>query len=132
MSRLLENVLVEVVNADIALRALVGDRLYPITLPRTLSLAAGSKDLPALTYAMISRLHHAEIPVIHPRYRFMVFADSYESAKRVAQAVENCFTGCRRAGIRLSALAGAQDLHDLDAGIYRVPVDVKITYMEEV
>ena len=127
-----EEKLVIAVAANALLVAAIGARFYPMKLPATLSLESGSTDLPAVTYARLSAARHTEVPVSHPTYQMTVFGATYSQTRLAANLLVGCFTGLKSGPIRASAVMNDHDLSDPETGLFMIPVDIKITYMEEV
>ena len=98
-----------------AVTALVGTRIYPVTIP-------AGKSLPAITYFRVSgtperRLNNGGSSGQRVRVQVDCWATTYAAAKSAAAAVQ---TAAIAAGF---AFVQDRDLHEEDLNIFRVSMD---------
>ena len=124
----IESILRSVLVADPAVAALVGTRAYQTALPR-------EPTFPAVTYQMVSRVQDSLTGIVQARMQYTCMATTWKGAADLADAVRCCLHGYRgvRDGARIEEIqyAGQHDDHDETTGIYWIPVDMLVTYLEE-
>jgi len=124
----IESILRSVLVADPAVAALVGTRAYQTALPR-------EPTFPAITYQMVSRVQDSLTGIVQARMQYTCMATTWKGAADLADAVRCCLHGYRgvRDGARIEEIqyAGQHDDHDETTGIYWIPVDMLVTYLEE-
>jgi len=108
------------VTGDMALAALIGDRLYPIKLPAT-------PVLPAVTYALVSE---TQDPIqdgpglAFPRWRFSIWADRYIDLDAVVLALKAAFNARTDGPFGSSTVENAYQNHDLKTNRWQHVIDV--------
>jgi len=124
----IESILRSVLVADPAVAALVGTRAYQTALPR-------EPTFPAVTYQMVSRVQDSLTGIVQARVQYTCLATTWKGAADLADAVRCGLHGYRgvRDGARIEEIqyAGQHDDHDEMTGIYWIPVDMLVTYLEE-
>ena len=124
----IESILRSILVADPAVAALVGTRAYQTALPR-------EPTFPAITYQMVSRVQDSLTGIVQARMQYTCMATTWKGAADLADAVRCCLHGYRgvRDGARIEEIqyAGQHDDHDETTGIYWIPVDMLVTYLEE-
>jgi len=124
----IESILRSVLVADPAVAALVGTRAYQTALPR-------EPTFPAITYQMVSRVQDSLTGLVQARVQYTCLATTWKGAADLADAVRCGLHGYRgvRDGARIEEIqyAGQHDDHDETTGIYWIPVDMLVTYLEE-
>ena len=124
----IESILRSVLVADPAVAALVGTRAYQTALPR-------EPTFPAITYQMVSRVQDSLTGLVQARVQYTCLATTWKGAAELADAVRCALHGYRgvRDGARIEEIqyAGQHDDHDETTGIYWIPVDMLVTYLEE-
>ena len=124
----IESILRSVLVTDPAVAALVGTRAYQTALPR-------EPTFPAITYQMVSRVQDSLTGIVQARVQYTCMAESWRGAADLADAVRCALHGYRgvRDGARIERIqyAGQHDDHDETTGIYWIPVDMLVTYLEE-
>ena len=124
----IESILRSVLVADPAVAALVGTRAYQTALPR-------EPTFPAITYQMVSRVQDSLTGIVQARMQYTCLATTWKGAADLADAVRCCLHGYRgvRDGARIEEIqyAGQHDDYDETTGIYWIPVDMIVTYLEE-
>lgn len=117
--------------AHAGLSALIGTRLYPVTLPQT-------PTLPAVIYQRVSGpevySHQGFSNLVTPRFQFDCRGLTYASAKAVAAQVKAALRGYKGLMGTVS-VNGARIENDLDAsdpelGHYSVLIDAVIPHTE--
>ena len=123
----IESILRSVLVADPAVAALVGTRAYQTALPR-------EPTFPAVTYQMVSRVQDSLTGLVQARVQYTCLATTWKGAADLADAVRCALHGYRgaRDGARIEGIqyAGQHDDYDETTGIYWIPVDVIVTYLE--
>ena len=106
----------------------IGGRIYQTTLPR-------EPTFPAITYQMVSRVQDSLTGIVQARMQYTCLASTWKGAADLADAVRCGLHGYRgvRDGARIEEIqyAGQHDDHDETTGIYWIPVDMLVTYLEE-
>ncbi len=124
----IESILRSVLVADPAVAALVGTRAYQTALPR-------EPTFPAITYQMVSRVQDSLTGIVQARMQYTCLATTWKGAADLADAVRCGLHGYRgvRDGARIEEIqyAGQHDDYDETTGIYWIPVDMIVTYLEE-
>ncbi len=124
----IESILRSVLVADPAVAALAGTRAYQTALPR-------EPTFPAVTYQMVSRVQDSLTGIVQARVQYTCMAESWREAADLADAVRCGLHGYRgvRDGARIEEIqyAGQHDDHDETTGIYWIPVDMIVTFLEE-
>ena len=124
----IESILRSVLVADPAVAALVGTRAYQTALPR-------EPTFPAITYQMVSRVQDSLTGIVQARMQYTCLATTWKGAADLADAVRCGLHGYRgvRDGARIEEIqyAGQHDDHDETTGIYWIPVDMIVTFLEE-
>ncbi len=79
---------------NVALAALVSNRIYPIRLPQ---MPETETLLPAITYQDISRVgtqaHNEPLALPRPRFQFVIYAGTLLSANSVGEALKDALDG---------------------------------------
>ena len=100
---------------------LVSNRVYAVKAPQGV-------DKPYIVYSKVSNQreysHDGFADLSRARMQVSCYADSYGSAKQVAEEVISTLEGWEN----VSFLVNEQDLYEEDTGIYHVPVDFFIWY----
>ena len=114
--------LVATLNAHAGLAALVGTRIYPVTLRE-------DSDKPALIYTIVSTNQTATIRdtdgTINQRVQFGAFAETYEAAHNVLDQVRDCMaTAANFSAVFLNEL----DDYDPRVRLYYAYGDYSIWY----
>ena len=124
----IESILRAILVADPVVSGMVGTRAYQGRLPR-------DPTFPALVYQMISRPQDGLTGIVQARMQYTCMAGSWKAAADLADAVRCALHGYRgvRDGARIERIqyAGQHDDHDETTGIYWIPVDMLVTYLEE-
>ena len=124
----IESILRAILVADPVVSGMVGTRAYQGQLPR-------EPTFPALVYQMISRPQDGLTGIVQARMQYTCMAGSWKAAADLADAVRCALHGYRgvRDGARIERIqyAGQHDDHDETTGIYWIPVDMLVTYLEE-
>lgn len=111
-----------VLLAQPALSALIGERLYPLTLPQ-------GATMPAMTYAVISGNTpgtHSGPGLSRRRYQFDCWGTTYSSADAVATALSDAVSSKRGVIGQASLLDNEVDQYDPETKRYRRIVDVMV------
>lgn len=111
-----------------AVAALVGRRVYPLTIPQ-------DEDLPAVAYRRVDTpriySHDGYSGLARPRFQFDCVGTSYASASQVATAVRVAFAGWRAAFRGVAMAQNEVDVPWLEqTDRYQVSVDVIIWHNE--
>lgn len=124
----IESILRAILVADPVVSGMVGTRAYQGRLPR-------DPTFPAIVYQMISRPQDGLTGIVQARMQYTCMAESWREAADLADAVRCGLHGYRgvRDGARIEEIqyAGQHDDHDETTGIYWIPVDMLVTYLEE-
>ena len=106
----------------------IGGRIYQTALPR-------EPTFPAVTYQMVSRVQDSLTGIVQARMQYTCLATTWKGAADLADAVRCGLHGYRgvRAGARIEEIqyAGQHDDYDETTGIYWIPVDMIVTFLEE-
>jgi hypothetical protein len=103
---------------DTGVTDLVGGRVYPLLLPQVATM-------PAISYQRISNTQQlGSTPLRRSRYQIDCWGATYSAADTVAEAVKACMEEASFGGVKMAEVAGQQDDHDIDSGMYRVMVDI--------
>ncbi len=116
------------------LTALVGTRIYPLVMPQNVTM-------PAIRYQRISssRIYSHDGPnkLTHPRFQFSCFAESYATAKAVANQVRFALAGYQGtmggAGgvtVQFAIVDDEVDLYEDETKLHHVAVDVVVWHEE--
>ena len=123
----IESILRSVLVADPAVAEIIGARAYQMHLPR-------EPTFPAITYQMVSRVQDAKTGIVQARMQYTCMAGSWRAVADLADAVRCALHGYRgvRDGARIEQVRylGQHDDHDEQIGIYWIPVDMLVTYLE--
>lgn len=127
----IEEVIVTKLTAHVGLSALIGARLYPLTLPQR-------PTLPAVTYQRISTKTeptrdepHASLE--RPRFQFDIWGASYASARAVAQQLRVALPMLAQASnprVDVALLQDDQDAYEAETERWRAILDVFIWHQE--
>ncbi|HON76504.1 MAG TPA: DUF3168 domain-containing protein [Dermatophilaceae bacterium] len=124
----IESVLRAILVADPGVAAIIGTRAYQGRLPR-------EPTFPAVIYQMISRPQDGLTGIVQSRMQYTCMAETWKAAADLADAVRCALHGYRgvQDGARIEYIqyAGQYDDHDETTGIYWIPVDMIVTYLEE-
>ena len=124
----IESILRSVLVADPAVAGQIGTRAYQARLPR-------EPTFPAVTYQMVSRVQDSLTGIVQARMQYTCLATTWKGAADLADAVRCALHGYRgvRDGARIEEIqyAGQHDDYDETTGIYWIPVDMIVTYLEE-
>lgn len=105
-----------------ALAALLGERMYPVTLPQ-------GATLPAVTYSLISGTTEGDSQdgpgVSRRRYQFDCWAETYSAATVVATALATAVSGTSRIG-QASFIDNEVDSYEPETQRWRRIVDVMV------
>jgi hypothetical protein len=118
----LESDLVAALEADTALRALVGRRIYPLRLPQ-------KPTLPAVVYRRIDTptdYSHDGPGPSQPRFQFDCWAETLAAGIAVAAALRTALATLNSVGTRNVMISDELDLSEPDTGYYRREVDALI------
>jgi len=116
----------------IPLAGLVGERIYPLVLPR-------GSALPALTYQKISQTKERTLgnssKITRARFQVSCWAASYAEGKEVAAQVQAALQdycglmgGDKGVQVLDVNVVGERDIYESDASVYHLPLDVMIIY----
>lgn len=123
----IESILRSILVADPAVAEIIGARAYQMHLPR-------EPTFPAITYQMVSRVQDSLTGLVQARIQYTCMAGSWREAADLADAVRCALHGYRavRDGARIEQVRylGQHDDHDETTGIYWIPVDLSVTYLE--
>ena len=123
----IESILRSLLVADPAVAEIIGARAYQMHLPR-------EPTFPAITYQMVSRVQDSLTGLVQARIQYTCMAGSWREAADLADAVRCALHGYRavRDGARIEQVRylGQHDDHDETTGIYWIPVDLSVTYLE--
>jgi len=116
-------------EASTGIHDLIGDRIYPITMPQNCTK-------PALTYRVISGMEHHNIDVAYPRFQFDCWGETYSDAKTLAYEVKEAFQRLRTpiggsSGLDIiqAVILNEIDMsYNMDTSLYGIYVDVRIIY----
>ena len=134
MTTIEEGLVNKLIN-NTALKALIGDRVYALTL-------AQNTVLPAIVYQRISTwramtLDQGAGGLSNPRFQFTIYAASYASAKAVADALRNALLGYRgwvgkTSNVQIHGILseGEFDSYEPEADVYYTTVDYKVSHKE--
>lgn len=127
----IEEALYTYLKSHTGLSALVGSRIYPLKLPQ-------NPTLPAVVYVKVSYAGERAMGTGNPRasrarFQFSCFAQSYASAKDVAEQVKLAlqdYSGLMGGGVTVldTNVVGEVDVFEPDTGLYHVPVDVLLIH----
>jgi hypothetical protein len=112
--------IVDWVTGDVAMAALIGDRLYPLKLPAT-------PVLPAVTYALVSE---TQDPIqdgpglAFPRWRFSVWTERYIDLDAIVRELKVLFNARTDGPFGSSTVENAYQNHDLKTNRWQHVVDV--------
>jgi hypothetical protein len=124
----IESILRAILVAAPGVAAIIGTRAYQGRLPR-------EPTFPAVVYQMISRPQDGLTGIVQTRMQYTCMAESWREAADLADAVRCALHGYRgvRDGARIEYIqyAGQHDDYDETTGIYWIPVDMLVTYLEE-
>lgn len=131
---LVEEALHDYLSTHPGLSALIAGRIYPLVLPQ-------KPTLPAITYQRISglrvRSHQGPSGLASPRFQFDAWADSYASARTVADELRRALDGFRgmmggAPGVRVDAvhLDTDRDLYETETRRWRVQADYFVWHEE--
>lgn len=124
----IESILRAILVADPDVAAIIGSRAYQGRLPR-------EPTFPAIVYQMISRPQDGLTGIVQARMQYTCMAESWREAADLADAVRCALHGYRgvRDGARIEDVryAGQHDDYDETTGIYWIPVDMIVTFLEE-
>lgn len=123
----IESILRSILVADPDVAEIIGARAYQMHLPR-------EPTFPAVVYQMISRTQDAQTGIVRARMQYTCMATTWKGAADLADAVRCALHGHRgvRDGARIEDVryVGQHDDHDEQIGIYWIPVDMLVTYLE--
>lgn len=104
-----------------SLTALIGARLFPLSLPQQIAL-------PAATYRRVDsprEMTHTGSQVARPRYQFDLYADTYLGADALATAFLAAIADWRKGRRDPAPVNGPYDIDEpLDLARYRKTIDV--------
>lgn len=123
----IESILRSILVADPDVAEIIGTRAYQMHLPR-------ESTFPVVVYQMISRTQDAQTGIVQARMQYTCMATTWKGAADLADAVRCALHGYRgaRDGARIEQVRylGQHDDHDETTGIYWIPVDLSVTYLE--
>jgi hypothetical protein len=118
-----EEAVVARLGASPGVTALVATRIYPMLMPQT-------APLPAVTYQRISTERvqglRGSLGLIDPRVQVDSWAETYGTAKRVAEQVRLALDGYTTPGGLFSMILAERDLLEEDGLRHRVSQDYSI------
>lgn len=106
----------------------IGQRLYILKLPQ-------NPTYPTVTYFKVSNARHHDLDVAMPRYQIDVWAESYITARQVADNIRKALQ--RESGnwsgisVIQAVYEGETDLYEEDTELYHIAQDFKIIYRGE-
>jgi hypothetical protein len=115
------------ITAATGLTALVGTKIYPLTVPQDI-------ELPYVSYFIVSDVPEhamgtdAEIETV--RLQVSCWADTYDVAKAIEVQVRAALSRYRSGNIKDIFFENSLDLYDGEEGVYHVPCDFIIFYSE--
>lgn len=116
-----------------AIADLVGDRIYPVTVPDNWTYSG-----PFLVYSRVSNQseesHSGSSGLATARYQFSCYAKRQDGGNKkcrtIAEQVRLAIQNYRGGSIQSVSHAGDLDIFDADALCHHVPIDFMITYSE--
>jgi hypothetical protein len=100
--------------------ALVGMRIYPLTIP-------DKEPLPAVTYFIVSDVPEhamgADADIETIRLQISCWADDYDAAKAIEVQVKTALSRYRGGNIKDCFFDNSLDLYDGNEDIYHIPID---------
>jgi hypothetical protein len=125
-------------STQAGLTALIGTRLYPVTIPQ---LEPGAALEPTIIYRLIGRNDQTQLngvfSIASTKWRFACLAEGYDLSHQVAETLIvllNCFKGQMGGvnGVRIEAsqLEDAFDDPEMELGVYGVAVDFAIQFSQ--
>jgi hypothetical protein len=127
---MIEQDVVEVLLADAAVEALVGDRIFPVTVRYETQLPAVTYQRMSgeRTYTMGGRGGWATV-----RIGMSAWARDYSAARSIADAVRvalDAYEGGGTNDIQIARVADTADAYEETLGCYLCSLDVEIQYQE--
>ena len=115
--------MVAVLEATVGVTNLVGQRIYPATLPQGVTL-------PAIRYQQIddpAGLTHSGPDLNHPRIQLTAVASTYASAEAIATALKTALHGKKLWGTGgVSWVASNVDDFEPETGLYMRHMDIQM------
>lgn len=102
---------------DSAVKALVGDHIYPSLMPES-----NVQTLqPTVVYSRVSMVPERAQDGVHRWVRWQVdcWAADYDTADSLAAAVTSCLEGAQMQGVGSSVIDADRDDRDINTGLYR-------------
>lgn len=119
----IDEVVRAILIANAGVSAIVGTRIFPVSLPLDCVL-------PALAFFKASN-NYKQIAGV-PRFQISCFAEDYLQCQTLKQAVETALDGYSgtSSGIDIIRIipVSAPDLYEPEPGVYHIPYDFKIIY----
>jgi hypothetical protein len=106
---------------------LVGTRVYPVTLPQTVTL-------PAVSYLRVlaqhSHTYEGPCDLARARIQIDAWAAAYGQAKAVAEAIRHALAHFQDATVQAALATTERDLYEPDVRTYRVSSDWFVWFSE--
>lgn len=129
-----EHALLKHLQAQTALAALVGERIYYVNAPQDV-------QTPYVVFFKVSatrvRSLTASSHLVNARFQFSVFSETYYEAKQIAEQIQLALQDKNNEiiggdnGVRVSIqYDNEQDLYESESGLYHIPVEYLIDYNE--
>ena len=124
----IEEALVAVLEADIGLAAVVGDRIYPQLIPAEVDLD-DDNNLPCIVYTRVSDREMVQVPVAFPQFQLTVFAKSYLTGTNTVRLLKDALHRYKGGDIVFASFQNGQDLPDPDVeGLRQWPSTFRVTH----
>jgi hypothetical protein len=124
---------VSILEGSPAVTALAGQRIYPVRLPRGVTL-------PAITYLIVSaprdETQQGPSGLVYTRLQVSCWGEDYDAAKAVSEAVRRTLDGYRGtvADLRIDGVELLSERDDIEPepGTYQSVLDLRVKYAEPV
>lgn len=125
--------IVALLEASATVEDVAGDRIYPVKLPRGVTL-------PAITYLTVSaprdETQQGPSGLVMARVQVSCWGDNYDDSKAVAEAVRRTLDGYRgtSAGTRIDGVRLLNERDDIEAepGTYQTALDFAVSHAEPI
>ena len=123
----IETDLLDILEANAGVSALIGTRIYPMLLPQT-------PTLPAIVYSVISAMrtarHGGRASIGEKRIQFSCWGSTYSGAKALADQVRLALDGTKPTTEGAALIAGEHDIYDTETGWFHISMDFMVQYQE--
>jgi len=129
---MIEEALYSLLSGDAAIAAIVGNKIFPLTLPQF-------SDLPAINFIRIATTgreitHSGTSRTASPIFQINCFATTSLAAKQLVVAVVSKLSGYSGTvgGVKIffAKVVNEADIFDTELGVFQVAVDVEIVHAE--